>query len=122
MHLSRALTLTEKLSLLAQLFIPDYIISEQGYYKYQVVPLTGGKNNHQKTWATYFYSTLPDMPYCYNLTCYRGSPPLDVYNSTEKHILQCTSYYRKSVLKKSHYRNYNIVISELCIMKFSFIF
>lgn len=33
MHLSRALTLTEELSLFAQLFISDYIISEQGYYK-----------------------------------------------------------------------------------------
>lgn len=75
-----------------------------------------------KTWATYFYSTLPDVPYCYNLTCYRGSPPYDVYNSTKKHIFQCTFYYRKSVLKKSHYRNYNIAVSELCITKFSFIF
>lgn len=35
MHLSRALT--EKLSLLAQLFISDYIISEQDYYKYLAV-------------------------------------------------------------------------------------
>lgn len=61
MHLSRALT--EELSLFAQLFISDYIISEQGYYKYLVVPLSGGKNNHQKTWATYFFSTLSDVPH-----------------------------------------------------------
>lgn len=90
MHLSRALTLTEELSLFAQLFISDYIISEQGYYKYLVVPLAGGKNNHQKKWATYFFSTLSDMPYCYNLTRYRGFPPHDVYNIIEKHIFQCT--------------------------------
>lgn len=46
MHLSRALT--EELSLFAQLFISDYIISEQGYYKYLVVPLTGGKKTITK--------------------------------------------------------------------------
>lgn len=88
MHLSRALT--EELSLFAQLFISDYIISEQGYYKYLVVPLSGGKDNRQKMWATYFFSTLSDMPYCYNSTHYRGFPPHDVYNSIEKHIFQRT--------------------------------
>lgn len=55
--------MTEKLSLLAQLFISDYIISEQGYYKYLIVPLTGGKNNHQKNVGniifTQHYLTCP---------------------------------------------------------------
>lgn len=62
MHLGRALTLTEKLSLLAQLFVSDYIISEQGCYKYLVVPLNSGKNNHQKRGQHIFtqhYLTYP---------------------------------------------------------------
>jgi len=89
MHLSRALTLMEELSLFAQLLISDYIISEQGYYKYFVVPLTGGKNNHRKMWATHLFLTLSDVPYCYNLTHYGGFLPHDVYNSIEKHVFQC---------------------------------
>lgn len=86
MHLSRALTLTEELAL----FISYYIISEQGYYKYLVVPVTGGKNQSPKNVGNVFFSALSDVPYCYNLTPYRGFPPHDVGNSTEKHIFQCT--------------------------------
>lgn len=54
MHLSRALTLTEELFLLAQSFISDYIISEQGLYKCLAVPVTGDSNIHQKMWAVLF--------------------------------------------------------------------
>lgn len=54
MHLSRALTLTEELFLLAQSFVLDHVISEQGLYKYLAVPVTGDSNIHQKTWAVLF--------------------------------------------------------------------
>lgn len=56
MHLSRALT--EELSLFAQLFISDYIISKQGYYKYLVVPLTGGKKQSPKNVGVVFFLNI----------------------------------------------------------------
>lgn len=59
MHLSRALTLTEELVF----FISDYITSEQVYYKYLVVPVTGGKKQSPKNVGNVFlfphYLTCP---------------------------------------------------------------
>lgn len=50
MHLCRALTLTEELSL----FISDYTASEQGYYKYSIVSVTGGKKQSPKNMGNVF--------------------------------------------------------------------
>lgn len=122
MHLGRALTSTEKLFLIGAAVYFRLHYFRTGLLQVFSCTTNWWQKQTPKDVGNIFYSTLPDVPYCYNLTCYRGSPPQDVYNSTEKHIFQRTSYYRKSVLKKSHYRNYNIAISELCIMKFSLIF
>lgn len=69
----------------------------QGYHKYAVVSLTGGKNKHQNMWTMSFSLVLPDVPYCSNLRGYRGFPH-DAYSSIEKHICQWI-YYRKPALK-----------------------
>lgn len=56
MHLCRALT--EELSL----FISDYITSEQGYDKYSVVPVTGGKKSPKNMGSIFLFQHYLTCP------------------------------------------------------------